>query len=37
MSEEEDEDYYYYEKITRNDDFSRAPELDFFYETKAKK
>ena len=36
-SEEVDEDYYYYKKIARNDGFSRAPEIDFRYETKAKK
>ena len=26
-----------YKKIARNDDFSRAPEIDFHYETKARK
>ena len=29
--------YYYYESIARNDGFSRAPEIDFRYETKARK
>ena len=27
----------YYEQIARNDGFSRAPEIDFRYETKARK
>ena len=30
-------DCYYYEKIARNDVFSWAPEIDFRYETKARK
>ena len=29
--------YYYYEFIARNDGFWRAPEIDFRYETKARK
>ena len=29
--------YYYHELIARNDGFSRAPEIDFRYETKARK
>ena len=36
-SEEVDYDNYYYESIARIDDFSRAPEIDFHYETKARK
>ena len=32
-----DYDNYYYEKIARNDGFSRAPKIDFRYETKARK
>ena len=36
-SEEVDYDNYYYESIARIDDFSRAQEIDFRYETKARK
>ena len=35
--DENDNCYYYYESIARNDGFSRAPEIDFRYETKARK
>ena len=34
---EEVEDYDYYEFIARNDGFWRAPEINFRYETKARK
>ena len=39
LSEEVDDydNYYYYEFIARNDGFWRAPEIDFCYETKARK
>ena len=36
-SEEDDYDNCYYEFIARNDGFWRAPEIDFCYETKARK
>ena len=36
-SEEDDYDNNYYEFITRNDVFWRVPEIDFRYETKARK
>ena len=36
-SEEVDYDNYYYEFIARNDVFWWAPEIDFRYETKARK
>ena len=36
-SEEVDYDNYYYESILRIDYFSRPPEIDFSYETKARK
>ena len=35
--EVDDYDNYYYEFIVRNDGFSRAPEIDFRYELKARK
>ena len=35
--EVDDYDNYYYEFIARNDGFWRAPEIDFRYETKARK
>ena len=38
LSAEVDYDnYYYYEFIARNDGFRRAPEINFCYETKARK
>ena len=35
--EVDDHDNYYYELIARNEDFWRAPEIDFHYETEARK
>ena len=32
----DENDNYYYEYIARNDSFSRAPDIDFHYETKAR-
>ena len=35
--DDENDNYYYYEQITRNDGFSRVSEIDFRYDTKARK